>query len=172
MTTLADFTPEEQVLLTKAPFNLGMAMAMASGSGLGTVKEAAEVAKATTEGRTAFPNSALIGSLVSTLEAQMKENRSDVQAMLKPDPSVKSPEELGNVALEGVRQAVAAVNAKASAQEAGEYKQWLMQIAEKVAGAATEGGFLGIGGTKYSDPEKAMLQRVAEALGVTYTPPA
>jgi hypothetical protein len=172
MTTITDFTLEEQALLSKAPFNLGIAMAMSSGSGLGTIKEAAKVAQATIEGRAAFPTCALIGSLISALETQVKESRDDLQEMLKPDPGAKSPEDLANLALSGASKAVAAVTAKASAQEAGEYKQWLMQIAQKVAGAATEGGFLGIGGQQYSDPEKAMLQRVATALGVTYTPPA
>lgn len=172
MTTMTDFISEEQALLSKAPFNLGMAMAMSSGSGLGTIKEAVKVAQATIEGRVTFPNSTLIGSLISALEAKVKENRGDVQDLLQPDPSVQSPEDLANLALNGVSMAVAAVTAKASVQEAAEYKQWLMQIAQKVAGAATEGGFLGIGGQKYSDPEKAMLQRVATALGVPYTPPA
>ena len=172
MTTITDFISEEQALLSKAPFNLGMAMAMSSGSGLGTIKEVVKVAQATIEGRVTFPNSTLIGSLISALEAKVKENRDDVQEMLQPDPSVHSPEDLANLALNGVSKAVAAVTAKASPQEAAEYKQWLMQIAQKVAGAATEGGFLGIGGQKYSEPEKAMLQRVATALGVFYAPPA
>jgi len=172
MTTITDFTPEEQAQVSTATFNLGMAMAMSSGSGLGTIKEAVKVAQATIAGRAAFPNSTLIGSLISALETRVKENRDNVQEMLKPDPSVKSPEALANLALDGVGKAVAAVTAKASAEETGEYKQWLMQIAQMVAGAATEGGFLGIGGQQFSDPEKAMLQRVATALGVTYTPPA
>jgi len=40
-------------------------------------------------------------------------------------------------------------------------------IAAKVAEASTEGGFLGFGGVKVSDAEKATLADIAKALGTT-----
>ena len=40
-----------------------------------------------------------------------------------------------------------------------------MAIAEKVANASTEGGFLGFGGERLSAPEKALLTQIHEALG-------
>jgi hypothetical protein len=39
-------------------------------------------------------------------------------------------------------------------------------IAEKVAEASTEGGFLGFGGIRVTDAEKASIVEVAKALGM------
>jgi len=44
------------------------------------------------------------------------------------------------------------------------FKAWLNSISEKVAEASSEGGFLGIGGVKVSDKEKATLADISKAL--------
>ena len=44
------------------------------------------------------------------------------------------------------------------------YKAWLQDVARKVAEAGTEGGFMGFGGVKVSDAEKATLDRLATSL--------
>jgi hypothetical protein len=41
----------------------------------------------------------------------------------------------------------------------------LRHVAEKVAEASTEGGFLGFGGVRVTDAEKASIAEVAQALG-------
>ena len=41
-----------------------------------------------------------------------------------------------------------------------------MHIAEKVANAAKEGGFLGIGGTRVSEGEIEAFAQIADALGI------
>jgi hypothetical protein len=43
-------------------------------------------------------------------------------------------------------------------------------VSQKVAEAATEGGFLGFGGVQVSDAERATLDDIAEALGVAERP--
>jgi hypothetical protein len=58
------------------------------------------------------------------------------------------------------------LQAKATPQEAEEYKKWTLDIAEAVAKAAKEGGFLMFGGTQVSDSEKKLFTDVAEALNV------
>ena len=55
--------------------------------------------------------------------------------------------------------------AKASATEAEEYRQWALSIAEKVANAATEGGFLGFGGERVTPAEKSLIDDIRKALG-------
>ena len=69
-------------------------------------------------------------------------------------------------ALEILRQASAVLDAKAPA-DAPAFKAWLNSVAAKVAEASTEGGFLGFGGVKVSDAEKATLGDIAKALGTT-----
>ena len=48
--------------------------------------------------------------------------------------------------------------------DAAAFKNWLRQIGLSVAEAATEGGFLGIGGVAVSDAEKATLAEISSAL--------
>ena len=58
------------------------------------------------------------------------------------------------------------LHSKASEQEADEYKQWAMIVAENVAKAAKEGGFLGFGGEQISAEEKELFRQLGAALGV------
>ena len=51
--------------------------------------------------------------------------------------------------------------------DAAAYKDWLLQIANSVAEASKEGGFLGFGGVHVSDAEKATLSEIAATLGRT-----
>ena len=57
------------------------------------------------------------------------------------------------------------LDAKASDDAAG-FKAWLKHIVEKVAEASSEGGFLGFGGVRVTEAEKASIAEVAKALGV------
>jgi len=43
-------------------------------------------------------------------------------------------------------------------------KSWLRQISQHVAAASKEGGFLGIGGVRISEAEKATLNEISSAL--------
>ena len=66
-------------------------------------------------------------------------------------------------AIEAVRQAAATVEQKAPL-EATAFKGWLLKIASRVAEAAKEGGFLGIGGVPVSAAERAALDEITAAL--------
>ena len=52
----------------------------------------------------------------------------------------------------------------AGAEQAAQYREWALSVAEKVAMASTEGGFLGFGGTRLSDAEKALIEQLKTAL--------
>ena len=45
------------------------------------------------------------------------------------------------------------------------FKDWLNHIANLVAEAGVEGGFLGFGGVKVTDAERATLAEISTALG-------
>ena len=64
--------------------------------------------------------------------------------------------------------AVAALlDAKATADEAAGYKQWLLDIADVTAKAGKEDqGFLGHGGVKVNDAERQKLSDIARVLGI------
>jgi hypothetical protein len=64
------------------------------------------------------------------------------------------------------KEVSAILNAKAP-QDAAGFKAWLQTISENVAEASSEGGFLGIGGVKVSETEKATLADISKALGTS-----
>lgn len=66
--------------------------------------------------------------------------------------------------LANLKEVSAILNAKAPRDAAG-LKSWLQAISENVAEASFEGGFLGIGGVKVNDAEKATLADISKALG-------
>ena len=165
MTTIADFTAEEAQLLTETPFAVGMAVMMAGKSGLGTIKEATAVASSVMAGRQTYTNDTLIQTLVSTLEAEAKEDRAATKAKVNPFEKVP-PDQVLPIALERCRQTADLLAQKASSEEAANYRQWMLAVADKVANAAKEGDFLGIGGVRVSEPEKAVIQQISEALAI------
>jgi hypothetical protein len=55
---------------------------------------------------------------------------------------------------------------KASPADAMAYKECVYSAAQKVADAGKEGGFVGIGGVRISEPEKALLKDISNALGL------
>jgi hypothetical protein len=78
--------------------------------------------------------------------------------------NVKTPEELHKATIDTLQQASAAL-AKATPEETAEYKQFVLSVAQRVAEAGKEGGFLGIGGTRVSAAETRAIQEIGAALG-------
>ena len=70
------------------------------------------------------------------------------------------------IILAELSQSAALVDAKAPDDSEG-FKAWLRHISERVANASSEGGFMGFGGVKVSDAEKATLAEIAQALKLT-----
>lgn len=66
--------------------------------------------------------------------------------------------------MERVRTALSLLAGKASADENQAFRTWLSAIAERVAKAAKEGGFLGFGGTQVSEEEQTFLDNLNSAL--------
>ena len=67
--------------------------------------------------------------------------------------------------LDDCKAVTALLATKATPQEAREYRQWALSVAEKVATAASEGSFLGFGGERVSDTEKQLIVQIRTALG-------
>ncbi len=166
------FTEEEQLLLTNTPSLIGSAMAFAEGSGLGTIKELYANAKSFMGGAKAFPNNEIIVGILPNLEdrkeamAKAKDFREKSMARLK-EKGIDSHEKLQEQLMVDCKAVSALLNEKSTPAEAAEYKEWAMSVAESVAKAAKEGGFLGIGGVRISDGEKQIFADIAQALGTS-----
>lgn len=167
-----NYTEDELNLLANTPQLIGAAMAFVGNSGLfGTGKEMFANAKSVMAGIKDYPNNALIQAILPNVQgiasdevAKMKKVREWGIARMKAK-GVTSAEKFQEAALEDCKAVVALLAAKSSPQEADEYKQWALSIAEKVAMATSEGGFLGFGGERFSANEKQLLSQIESVLG-------
>jgi hypothetical protein len=172
MTT--NYTEDELYLLANVPHMLGAAMAFAGSSGLfGTGKEMFVSAQSILAGVKDYPNNALIQAVLPNLQGDRQEAMDKMRkfkdwgmARMKAK-GITSAEKFRAQALEDCRAVTNLLAQKSSSQEATEYKQWAMQVAEKVAMASTEGGFLGFGGEQLSTNEKQLLGEFKNTLGAT-----
>ncbi|MGI9510163.1 MAG: hypothetical protein ACR2QJ_12545 [Geminicoccaceae bacterium] len=172
----ASYSEDDLHLLAGVPHMIGSAMAMAGKSGFfGTGKEMFASAKSVLAGVKDYPDNGLIKLLlpnaedgVSAAMGEAKETREWLSQRIK-ERGVNSREAMQALAVEDCRAAASLVDAKATPTEAAGYKQWTLSVAEKVAMAASEGGFLGFGGEQFSEPEQRFLAEIEGALGTSWT---
>jgi hypothetical protein len=144
MTGSTDFTPEEWDAVREGPTSAGMIVSTAQRGG--SFREAFAMAKAFAEARQEHGDSALLDELVSQ----------------KPDldrTKARSPEELKERGLRRIREAIAALEQKATPQELEDYRRFVDSLAKRVAGAKDEGGEQPV-----SDAEAAAIAAIDEAL--------
>ncbi len=172
MTLQNRFTDEEILLLNSTPTLIGSTMVFAGNSGLGTLKEMMANAKSYVGGAQAYPHNAIITGVLPNLVdhkegyEQAKAFREKAIARFK-EKGVDSQADMRRLMLEDCREVARLLQAKATEEEAREYKEWALSIAETVAKAAKEGGFLGLGGELVSKDEKEIYRQIAFALGMS-----
>jgi hypothetical protein len=163
MTNKTSFTPDEWKTLLEGVMMSGLAVSAAEPSGLfGALKEAFAESHTLVEARSG-PNE-LIRSLAAEFETS--EGRTFAREGLKERLS-------GVVGAAGVKdksiatlQEVGTLLETKAPEDAAAVKQWLYHISEKVADADAEGGFLGFGGVRVTEKEKATLSEISNALKI------
>jgi hypothetical protein len=164
MSGKSDFAPEEWKTLVESPMAASIAVTLAEPSGLwGLLKESMASGAALLEAKTASDANPLVKAIVEELTTS--EGRSAARDSLRADLTGSAPADIKEKAIEALRRAGAILDAKAP-QDGAAVKSWLQHIGQRVAEAATEGGFLGFGGVAVSEEEKATLAEVARALNV------
>ena len=158
------FTSDEWTLLRLTPSLVAGGTAAADPSGLfSSIKESFAGAKGMAEAFKA--NSSL--ELFSALAADRSiPGMPDPKTMLGEGTREQQTQNLKTAVLDRVKSAVALVTAKATPAEADAYRQMLVGVALQAADASKEGGFLGFGGVRVSDKEKAFIAEVKGAAGV------
>lgn len=146
MTGSTDFTAEEWDVVREGPTSAGMIVSTAQRGG--TFREVFAMAKAYAEARKEHGDSALLDELVSS-KPEMDHTKSH------------SPEELKEHGLQRVREAVALLEQKATPQELGDYRLFVISLANRVAGAKKEGD------ESISEAESAAIAEITQALGGT-----
>jgi hypothetical protein len=160
MTVKDKFTPEEWKSLLKTPMLAAYAVAGAAPSKQEDfVREIGAVAEGIFEGE----GRAAKGSVLEAIIADIYANADDEQ---RGQTEKLSLDEVKARALATCRAAAAALETKAGAEEAYEYKRWVLVVAEKVAAAAKEGGVFGFGGEQISGSEIATINEIGEAIAI------
>jgi hypothetical protein len=163
MLTKNDFDPADWKTLRDTQFLVGFGMVLAGASGLGTVKELIAFSEGILENQSS--STPLIRDLTS--REAMQEGQASLKASLGGAESKPTAEKVRQLALEQVRKSMTLLGAKATPAEKDAYGRMLYGLAEKVAKAAKEGGFLGVGGTLVSENEQAFLNELADTLHLT-----
>ena len=144
MTTKAVFAPEEWKVVLEGPPTAGMIMITAAHGG--TFRETFAMSKAYAEARAEHGESELLDEIVSA-KPKMDHTR------------YHSAEELRDSGLGHLRDAMALLESKATAEERDDYRHFVIALANKVAAAHREHG------QEVSPAEAQAIEQIAEALG-------
>lgn len=155
MATDKDFSADDWQRIEAAPFMAGLAVTYGDlSSKVGIADEAAATGRAITEGSTSS------SEIVRTLATRFSQG-------LRPTlPAIpNNPAEAQEALIDGCTAAAAIVGAKAPG-EAPVFSRFLLDVARAAAGAAREGGIVGVGFRKVSEGEELALASLALALGL------
>jgi hypothetical protein len=148
MTTHADFTEEEWKTVLEGPTSAGMIITTAERGG--SFRESFAMAKAFAEARQEHGASELLDEVVG--------HRPKTERV-----KAHSKEELKDAYLQEIRDAVALVSAKATPEELGDYRLFVVTLAKKVAAAKKEKG----SEDGISTAEAEAITEIEGALGVS-----
>jgi hypothetical protein len=146
MTTKAAFSPEEWTVVLEGPPTAGMIVVTAARGGM--FRETLAMSKAYVEARELHGQSELLDEIVA--------------AKPKADHTrYRSFDELRDSGLQHLRETVALLKSKATAEEVDDYRRFILTVANKVAAAHREDG------QSVSPHEADAIEQIATALGTT-----
>jgi len=164
MSNETTYTEQEWQLLIDVPLMVGSAVMLIGKSGLGSMKESFAMAQELIAGIKDYPNNELIQALMKARTQEGK--RSSLETLQNPYRGMKR-EEFLEAATVKAAAAASLLADKSNPDEAREYKEWAFYIGDQVAQAASEGGFLGIGGEQFSSEERHALNKLTDSLGLS-----
>ena len=166
MTNKQNFKPDEWSKILQSTMLAGIAVTAADPSGLwGALKEAFASSSALAAAKSNTNSSELIKAVIADFET--KEGRASIQEALRQHLAGAKPADAVQRSLANLREVSAIFLDAEAPQDAAGFKTWLRAISQNVAEASSEGGFLGIGGVKVSEAEKATLAEISKALGTS-----
>lgn len=150
-----EYTADEWFKIMTGPGRAGAAVVAASPSGLtGLLAEQQAIAGAVRESVSKDVRTPLMEAIAASLLGTPPDPKD------LPKSDAKNMEEVKAQSIDGVRQALWLVSSKGSPEDVAAYKAMLLDVAEKTAAAAKEGGFLGIGGEQVNDKERATIEEL------------
>ena len=165
MASKHSFTSEEWTKILESTMLAGMAISAADPSDLwGLIKEGFASSSAMAAAKSDASSNELVKAVIADFATS--EGRTTVREALRKRFANAKPPDVVHGSLEILREVSMVLAAKAPG-DAPAFKAWLNDISRKVAEAAPEGGFLGIGGVPVSEAEKATLAEISKALRTT-----
>jgi hypothetical protein len=155
MTRKSDFNAEEWSTVVDGPLYAGMRVISADRGG--TLRETLAMGRVYQEARARHGESELLDELLKSPPS------------IDPDRVREMGGDIAALTQQQLREAIRILDAKATPEEVDAYKRFVMTVAQAVASAHKEGGFLGIGGKQISDAENQALDEISTGLGA---PPA
>ncbi len=149
MTSKADFNAEEWSTVVEAPLLAGMRVVAAARGG--TIRESLAIGRVYAEARRSQGDSELLDEVVSSPPAFDPER-------------VQGGAGIAAISTERLRDALRILGEKGPPEAAGEYKRFVLAVAQAAAEAHKEGGFAGIGGQQVSDEEQRALDEIRSLL--------
>jgi len=161
-----NYSAEDWERINLLPSIVGAATACAGTNGLfGMVKESMGSVQTMLAGVKLYPDNQLIKAVSPDMtdrkaakQTAMAQREAFKTKMKNAD--IKKREDLMRLALDETMSVMKTLPAGIA-----EFKEWVQSIAQKVAEAAKEGGFLGFGGTAVSEGEQQFLNDLKLALG-------
>jgi hypothetical protein len=153
VTTKADLTPGNWAVLVDAAPAIARAVAASAGGESKSVAELGAFVQFVSEGADESGRDNLVDQLVADVRGRLASGVEPVSGDAFTD------------GLELARRAGAILAVELEPAEATSVRAWYLAGARRVAGAAREGGVLGIGSTELSSWERETLKAIADALG-------
>lgn len=170
------FTVEEWAQIISAPASVGALVVTADPSGpMGLIGEFRAIMDTMKEYVEAHAGESDLMSAMQTYmttkpteeeEAQLKEWAQEQQEAMKGQKP-RTPEEMSALIHRNLDAVMGMLQAKgASDADQTAFKSMMYAVAEAVANASKEGGFLGFGGTRVSEAEQSVLAQIKAELAV------
>ena len=151
-----EFSDHNWQRLVEAAPQIALAMAASSGSGKQSVTELGAFLRLVDETADAGGGDDVLGRLASDTRDKL------AAGLLSGNIDDAIPD-----GIQAAREAGAILAVHSNEEEARILRQWLLQVAHTVAGAARDGGLLGIGGQDLSDRERDTMAEIADGLGAS-----
>lgn len=169
------FTVEEWAQIISVPAAVGALVVTADPSGpMGLIGEFRAIMNSMKEYVEANAAGSPLMSAIQTYmttkpseeeESQLKQWAQEQQEAMKANKP-ESPEEMKQMVRDRTSEAFAMLRAKGATEEdINSFKAMMIAVAESVAEASKEGGFLGFGGVRVSDAEQSVLAQIRSELG-------
>jgi hypothetical protein len=164
MANKTTFTPEEWRQVLESVMLSGMAVTAADPSGLiGVLKESMATGRSLLAAKSDPQSNELVRAVAADFETS--EGRNTAREQLKATLKGSKAGDVKAKSIAALHDIAALIETKAPDDAPG-FKTWLQHIAAGAADAANEGGFMGFGGVKVSDKERATLTELSSALGL------